>query len=258
MFNQDHTEPSTIQNIIDLSDELEARERTCEMRLPKTSHYHIDFDLNIGLTDSQILFLEREVKPRENIRTLTFQASKDCEKVNVSDGKYVPASRILSLKEQINNTINSVNKIRDIVGSERNIGIENNNYYASGAYDICTSKEFFVELGHKQVCHLLLDYAHAMVTCYNRQEFIDDYINTLIFSSKCLQVHLCQPAFKDSDLKQWMYDAHDLPSKELTMSAISLMKNNKIKYLTIEYYKNGEVLHQWLKWFKNLDNLSLQ
>ena len=153
LFNDNHSDEQIIQKIIDFSDQLEARERTCKLRLPKTTHYHIDFDLNLGLTDDHILFLEREVKPREEIKTLTFQASKDCEKVKISDGRYIPASRIIPLDEQITNTIDSIKKIKDIVGNERNIGIENNNYYSTGAYDICTSKDLLSCAVHGRTLH---------------------------------------------------------------------------------------------------------
>ena len=45
------------EDITNLSDGLEARERTCELKLNKTTHYHIDFDLNLGLSEKQIQFL---------------------------------------------------------------------------------------------------------------------------------------------------------------------------------------------------------
>ena len=61
------------EDITNLSDGLEARERTCELKLNKTTHYHIDFDLNIGLSNNQIEFLEQHVKPRENIKHLPFK-----------------------------------------------------------------------------------------------------------------------------------------------------------------------------------------
>ena len=81
-------------DIIGLSDELEARERTCDLNVDNTTHYHIDFDLNIGLTDNQIKFLEKYVKPNEKIQTLTFQAARDCEEVEKKDNKYFPKSNL--------------------------------------------------------------------------------------------------------------------------------------------------------------------
>ena len=37
-----------VQKIVAASDFLEARERTADLRLDNTTHYHIDFDLNLG------------------------------------------------------------------------------------------------------------------------------------------------------------------------------------------------------------------
>ena len=48
---------SASADIISCSDALEARERTATLNFPSTTHYHIDFDLNIGLTSPQIDFL---------------------------------------------------------------------------------------------------------------------------------------------------------------------------------------------------------
>ena len=53
-----------IKIIMNCSDQLEARERTAHLRLDKTSHYHIDFDLNIGITEIQKKFLYNQVRDR--------------------------------------------------------------------------------------------------------------------------------------------------------------------------------------------------
>ena len=55
---------SSSSDIIACSDALEARERTAKLNFSPTTHYHIDFDLNIGLTSTQIDFLSNYVKPR--------------------------------------------------------------------------------------------------------------------------------------------------------------------------------------------------
>ena len=61
------------------SDELEARERTSSLRFNKTTHYHIDFDLNLGITNKQKEFLYEYVKERDEIQTLTVQLTRDTE-----------------------------------------------------------------------------------------------------------------------------------------------------------------------------------
>ena len=105
-----------------LSTSLEARERTSKLRLPKTTHYHIDFDLNIGLTEDNINFLKNEVKDWQGIHTLTFQISKDSEKVQIKKGMFYPESEPLEEKTQIENFKKSLKIVRDIVGTDKTYG----------------------------------------------------------------------------------------------------------------------------------------
>jgi len=242
---------NSAEDIIANSDFLEARERTAQLDFKSTTHYHIDFDLNIGLTEKQIEFLEIYVKPRENIRTLTFQASRDCEKTIIKEGVYYPDSKILSLKDQIENTKNSIVKIENIIGTERLIGIENNNFYPSGAYEICTSTEYLESIINLNNCHLLFDIAHAIVTCSNKSIPFMKYSKKLLSTEKCFQMHLCQPSYLFEYGKIIAKDAHNIPSFELTELSISLCKKYGIDFLTIEYYKKAENLVSYLKFLKD-------
>tara|TARA_Y100000589_G_scaffold331285_1_gene384157 strand:- start:107 stop:892 length:786 start_codon:yes stop_codon:yes gene_type:complete len=247
-------ESDLADDILNLSDELEARERTCELNLNKTTHYHIDFDLNIGLTKNQTEFLENYVKPRENINTLTFQAARDCNEVILKNNKYHPNSLPLTIKDQLENTKNSLKQIRDIVGSYRNIGIENNNYYATGAYDICTSTEFLISCYRDLGLHLLFDIAHAIVTCTNKNLSFEEYKKTLLTNMKCKQIHLCEPGFSYGNKLPRAIDAHNLPSPKSTSDTLRIMSEWDIKHLTIEYYKDANILKEYLLYLKELIN----
>ena len=238
---------NSAERIAACSDFLEARERTSHLRLEKTSHYHIDFDLNIGITEDQKNFLRSNVKDRDEISTLTFQAARDCEVVELKNGMYVPKSPPLSLEEQIRITKKSVLEIIDIVGSDRQIGIENNNYYPTGAYDISTSVNFLLEVLSIDGMHLLLDIAHAKVSAYNLDIDLFDYIMPLLQTQLCKQVHICEPAIvtNESGLSI-MIDKHEIPSMPLTLDVLSLMNRFNINYLTCEYYKDPDVLISYL------------
>ena len=242
------------EDISNLSDELEARERTCELNLNKTTHYHIDFDLNIGLSKNQIEFLEKYVKPRENIKTLTFQAARDCNEVILKNNKYQPNSLPLSINDQLENTKTSLKKIQDIVGSYRNIGIENNNYYPTGAYDICTSTEYLISCFEDIGLHLLFDVAHAIVTCTNKNLSFTDYSQKLLKNMECKQVHLCEPSFSYSNRLPKAIDSHNLPSPKSTQETLKIMQKWNIKYLTIEYYRNADTLKEYLNYLHTLIN----
>ena len=247
------------KRISEVSDFLEARERTCTLRFKNTTHYHIDFDLNLGLSDQQLQFLKDHVYPRDEIRVITFQAARDSVKVKLKNGLFFPDSNIIEISDQIKNTKDSISKIQNILGKDRLIGIENNNYYPTGAYDICTSTEYLNEITNSDNCHLLFDIAHALVTCANKKISFSNYSETLLKTGKCFQIHLCQPAYLFKNNIYSAIDAHDIPSLEITELAISLGQNWNIEFLTIEYYKDATKLISYLKFIKKqIKNYEIQ
>ena len=244
--------PENAAKIAKLSDGLEARERTCNLRFKNTSHYHIDFDLNLGLTEKQIEFLKCNVKKRDDIEVLTFQATKDFEKTTIKNGIYQPIGTRLTINEQLERTKKSIKEIKNIVGSHKKIGLENNNYYPSSAYDIATSKEYIVEAANQNDINLLFDYAHAKVSCINRKDDFEDYSNFLLDNTNCIQLHLCKHRVDISEDKCLAIDAHDIPSDEITEDALKLCKKySSISALTIEFYQDSNILVNYLKILNN-------
>ena len=248
LFNTDEL----TSDICKLSTTLEARERTSTLRLPKTTHYHIDFDLNIGLTEENIDFLKREVKDRQEIHTLTFQISKDSESVQIKNGIFYPKSVPLAEKTQIENFKSSLKVIRDIVGTERTIGFENNNYFNTGAYSLCTSENFIIKLLEVTDAKLLFDYSHAFVSCFNRGHDFENYAKSLLSTQKCIQMHLCEVNYIYKNNVPICIDAHDIPSPRTTSKAIELISKYRISSLTIEYYKDKRILLNYLGYLNNI------
>ena len=237
-----------------LSDELEARERTCDLRFDKTSHYHIDFDLNLGLNERQKEFLHQKVKNRSEIDTLTFQITRDTEEFKFKNGKFYPKGLFIDEKEQLMRIKHSIKIIKDIVGSHRSIGIENNNFYDTGAYEIATSSKFINKAINSSGCHLLLDIAHAKVTCENKEFDLQTYIKEMTSGITCKQMHLCDPSQRMVEGKKETYDAHLLPDIHSIDQAVNLCEELKIKHLTIEYYKDTGKLVDCLKIIRKLLN----
>ena len=246
------TNGSDVTDICNLSDQLEARERTCELELDNTTHYHIDFDLNLGLSKKQLDFLEKHVKNRESIQTLTFQASRDCIASDLQDGMFRLSSKPLAFSEQLLNIKKSISLIKDIVGTSRTIGIENNNYYPTGAYDICTSRKFLSTILEETGLMFLFDMAHAMVTAHNLNEDFKDYSDCLLSSGRCLQLHLCEPSFTYRDGESFSIDAHNLPIPNTTLQAIQISKDFDIPAITVEYYRDACKLSEYLLYLRKI------
>ena len=247
LFQKEKNSIDIIQN----SDYLEARERTCTLRFPKTTHYHIDFDLNLGLNDNQIDFLKNHVRDREYITNLTFQAHKDCNEIIWKDGIAYPVSNIIPLKKQVENTKLSIKKIKNIVGTHRFIGIENNNYLFPSVHDISTSLSYLLAVLELNDLHLLFDISHALVTCANKSYEFENYANQLLSTRKCLQMHLCQPTYEYSLKGVEAKDSHEIPTIELTDLTLDLAKKWKIENITVEYYKNADTLVAYLKYLRS-------
>ena len=196
--------------------------------------------------------MHNEVKDREEIQTLTFQISKDSEKVQTKNGIFYPISEPLSEKVQIENFKNSLLIIRDIVGNEKTIGFENNNYFDTGAYNLCTSEEFIIKLLNDTEAHLLFDYSHAIVSCFNRGTDFEGYAKSLLSTQKCIQMHLCEVSYIYRGNTSMCIDAHDIPNPKTTARALELISEYNIDSLTIEYYKDKTTLVNYLGYLNTL------
>ena len=243
-------DPIAASQIASASDYLEGRERTITKRFSKTSHYHIDFDLNIGLSDEQLDFLARHIAEKEEAQVVTFQVARDCERVQLLNGAYQPTSQVISFKEQLENVRNSLKQIRKILGTDIEIGVENNNYYPTGAYDICSSADFLRALIEENDLHLLFDIAHAKVTCKNRNIDYASYKNQLL-ELDCRQIHLCEPLIPENS-DALALDSHKLPTTESILEADNICTTHGIRYLTIEYYKDVDLLLDCLNSIRDL------
>jgi hypothetical protein len=226
--------------ISEVSDCLEARERTAELQFEKQWLFHIDIDLphNWGHKIKEYLRDNLSLKPE--LKLVTLQASRVCEGLVVEGGIAQLSGKIYSETEMIQNAKKNVDWLRNTLGDEVKIGMENNNYYPTKAYDIVTSGEFISELIESCNIHLLLDIAHAMVTAHNMRLNYSEYIATLPLN-RLIQLHICQPNIPESSIVAT--DAHEVPDDLMIQHARQLSEQYKsIEYLTIEYYKDKNLL----------------
>ena len=137
--------------------------------------------------------------------------------------------------------------LRESIGNKIKIGIENNNYYPTEAYNIITEGDFLQKIVYENDLFFLLDIAHAKVTSANRKIDYNTYLNELPLD-RMMQVHICKPTINHAGVS---YDSHYLPDSKMFKEVENLSKNySKLKYFTIEYYKDSERLISKLKLFK--------
>jgi hypothetical protein len=160
----------------------------------------------------------------------------------------VPGTKRYSREELLNNARNNIARIKKILGPKIDIAIENNNHYATPAYDYITEPSFITSVVNDNGIYLLYDIAHAKVSAHNKGITYEIYKNALPIN-KIIQIHICKYGLND----KMAYDAHSLPDEEEWNEVQSLLNENKgIQYLTIEYYKEIDGLLSSLQQLKKV------
>ena len=239
------------KEIYNLSDCFEARERTSHIRIKKTHLYHIDIDLTAAWNKSIKIYLSSIIEPQKELKLVTFQITRCCQAEKLVNGKFKLIGKKFTKKEMLKNSQENLRWFKNEFGKKIKIGIENNNYYKTPAYDIITEGKFISDIVKKHKIYFLLDIAHAMVTAKNRNIDLKKYLSELPLSN-LIQIHICGPLLKTNT----GYDKHRPPQQYVYDAIKPIIKKykNKVKYLTLEYYRNEKILVKELKRLKLFTN----
>jgi len=229
--------------IIAASDCLEVRERSWESVWPNQFLFHIDKDLTLEWCDETRAYLQKIIRQKSELKLVTFQATRCCEGEQIIDGQYQISGKSYSRNQLLDNAGENLQWLRSFLDKGIKIGLENNNYFPTPAYDIVTDSNFISELVSELDIYFLLDIAHAMVTSHNQSLDCDDYINSLPLKN-LIQLHICSPEIPSNGIAR---DAHEAPDAPMMRQVISLIKKYPhVRYLTVEFYKDKDRLVQSL------------
>jgi uncharacterized protein (UPF0276 family) len=235
------------------SDTLECRDRTFSYSSKNQSLFHCEIQPIHELRDSDFHYIENIKKHKQNLELMTFHLASSCRSPKSVDKMFVLGHNDNYTEEQLlTNAENNFKIIKKILGDHISIAVENNNYYPTEAYKYITEPEFINQVMSDSDLFLLFDIAHAKVTSYNQKIRYETYRDALNLS-RAIQVHICE--FDVNKEKGLAYDAHNLPSDSEYAEVKFLVDNYKgIKYLTIEFYRDVELLIASLNKFKSLTN----
>lgn len=238
---------SQTEEIIKNSDALEIRDisKPVKSKLPRI--YHSEFDLTRNWSEKDINYLVSLVR-ENNVKMATFHLGSCYSKPVIKQGIFQPGGKKLSPDEIFNNASGNIERFRLKLNRRIKIGVENNNYFPSGAYGIITEPLFINRLLSKINLYLLLDIAHARITAFNKGVSPDDYIKQFNLAKVC-QMHLSRP----QEFNGCCRDAHE----ELNKKDWGYFKRiaglcPKIEFVTIEYYKEEKNLILMLKQLKRI------
>lgn len=237
-------ENNNAKEIIAVSDCLEVRERSLESRLPKQYLFHFDIDIIHEWNDKRHDYLLKAFTSKRELRMISFQATACCTEPEIRGKMFHPGGKICSRDEMINFARVNIKWLRSVLEDKVEIAVENNNYYPTEAYNVVTDGCFVLDIVCDNDIYFLFDIAHAMVTAHNRRVSFEEYISTLPLE-KTIQIHLCCPGISTNGIA---YDDHELPDEDMYSKVMSFVQEyDSIKYLTVEYYKDKDILIESLK-----------
>lgn len=225
------------------SDCFEIREHSPIFISKKKFLYHFDIDLIHKWDIKKKSYILNEIKKQKSLKLISFQATRCYKNFILKNNIFYPKGKKLTKWEMLHNASLNTKWLKKNIHNKINIAIENNNYYPTQSYDYVTDTIFLNQLILKNKIFLLLDIAHARITCINRKINFENYLQSLPLS-KIIQIHLCRHSKKNG----MAYDSHFKPTSLDINFCIKLSSKFKnIKYITVEYYKNFTLLLNSLK-----------
>ena len=231
-----------INRITRHSDCFEGRENLKTIKNNQIKLIHFDFDLHKKFTIKNKIEIQK-IRGNKILELVTFQISSDYYNPLLIENKFHPFGKKI-LKRYIHKNIkHNLAWLKKIFNYNCKIGIENNNYYPTGAYNLTTNSKFLNEIVKKFDLLFLFDYSHAKVTAFNLNISFNKYISKLPID-KVVQIHFCGYEI----LNKVAIDTHTLPGKkDFKELKKLLMIFTQLSYITLEYYRDIDNLIKTLK-----------
>ena len=186
------------------------------------------------------------VKNTPVLRFISFQATRCCANAKIVNKVFILSGKKYSKKEMLIEARKNTKWLRNKFKNKFKIGLENNNYYPTKAYNIVADGDFISQVVKENNLFFLFDLAHAQVTASNKNIDFNSYIKSLPMKSM-LQMHICRPLLNKKKISR---DTHYLPNKKMFNDVKMLAdKYKNLKFFTIEYYKDTKKL------IKNIQDL---
>lgn len=233
--------------IMALSDALEGRDHMHHVEIQWQALFHFDLNIVNRWRKKDRAWVERILGGRKHLEMVSFHISTCCSNPVPKEGIFQPGGEIFSRGQLLSNAKENLTWLKKITAN-RNvlIAVENNNYYPTPAYEHVTDPEFITRIVDDNKIGFLFDLAHARITVLNRALLYEPYLAALPME-RALQIHVSQWG---NDAAGMAVDAHEAPGPKLNEEILKIVKKNRIKYVTIEYYSNLYKLLETLKTYR--------
>ncbi|MDP3000039.1 MAG: DUF692 family protein [Bryobacterales bacterium] len=241
-------DPEIAARIASASACLECREQSLGSALPRQYLFHSEANIIHPWDESRKRQLADAFELKRELRLVSFHAACNCDRPSVDSGMFRPGGRRLTREEMLQAAVDNTAWLRGALPPGALIAVENNNYFPTQAYQTVTDGDFLTELTERTGCRLLLDVAHAMITAHNTDRRFEEYISTLPLA-RTVQLHICEPELRPGPMAA---DAHRCPGQDMDVQAVALARALPVQYVSVEYYKDAELLIDSLLRYKGL------
>lgn len=237
--------------IVQYSDCLECRDQSFGSVLPLQEIFHCEKQPIHKLSKADFNYIEKIRRSKPELKLITFHLASSCSAPVLKDCMFMPGGTMYTRDEMVKNSLFNFTRIKSILGQDIQIGVENNNFFPTKAYEFVTDATFISEIVCGNDIWFLFDISHARITAHNAKINYNEYKEGLPLD-RTIQMHICRTCSNEQDLA---YDTHEYPNvSEWDEVRELIRKYNGIKYLTVEYYKNTEGLIRSLKELKGIIN----
>ena len=250
-FSELFKDKSIREAIIHHSDVVELRKLEQVGQIDYPSIFHSDMSLIALWSDRDRSMLSAMAHSR-SLEVISFHIASRYGQNVLRDGAFHGIGRLYSDEEMKDHAQSNVAFLRKTFGDEYPILVENNNDLGTDAYQTITDGDFITSIVEDNDIHFLWDIAHSEITAINRHIDHEDYLLTLPLE-RGIQVHLSGYGMKDG----FAYDAHEvITDTEWTYFTQQIPRLPELKFATIEYYKDSNILQKQLRKLRQIIGLS--
>lgn len=238
-----------MKDVLELSNALEVRDISRKTDYNLTKIYHCEVSLLHKWNNEDMEGVVTKIN-QNNINFVSFHLLSCYTDYNIikENKPFLPGRQKMSVMEMQANAEENLQLLTKKINNKIIHGIENNNYFPTGAYEEITEPKFINKLISFLKIKLLLDIGHAQITAHYKNIPLDDYINKLNLS-QVYQIHLSSPTIK----KDVCADSHKvLTEDDWEYFKKILPQCPNVKYVTIEYYRDIQKLMAMLKKLKEI------
>lgn len=234
-------DPESARRITAASDLLELRHQSQAQDAPGQVLFHCDLSLVAPWDDVATHELSSVAnglaRGGGRLEAVSFHLASQYRDNDIRDGAFVGRGTPMDAQGMLSTAVRNAEITRRIFPGVP-LMVENNNHLGTSAYDVVTDGAFITNVTGAADAGLLLDVAHARITAANTGRREDDYFSALPLE-KVWQVHLS----RHGRCNDRATDAHDaLADEDWEYFTALSMRTPRLRYATIEYYKDVDVL----------------